>query len=332
MEEVYRSYYTKSDSIVNYMLQRLSVGEGMTVFDPCAGDGVFIDGLNNMGVDVSIDAYELNPKAVKLLKMKYEGNKSIKITCGDTLIDSALPLFSHMRHGYDRIIANPPYGGWIDLDRRKQLKRLYPILYVKETYALFLYQCVQLLCNKGILVFIIPDTFLNLHMHTGLRRFLLTRTKIGEICLFPSTFFPNVNFGYSNLCIITLQKWEKEKDCLDNDFKVITGFRSVTELKNFTEIPIRHQKLFSFGQREVYDNFDSALFVSENPKVTALINNYAVRVGDIADCVTGFYSGNDKKHLRPTSKDIKQATKGTSPLINRKFAMITCEERIFLRE
>ena len=225
MEEVYKSYYTKSNSIVNYMLQRLSVDEGMTVFEPCAGDGAFIDGLTNMGVDVSIDAYELNPKAVKRLKMKYEGNKGIKITCGDTLIDSALPLFSHMRRGYDRIIANPPYGGWIDPDRRKQLKRLYPILYVKETYALFLYQCVQLLCDKGILVFIIPDTFLNLHMHTGLRRFLLTRTKIGEICLFPSAFFPNVNFGYSNLCIITLQKWEKEKDCLDNDFKVITGLR-----------------------------------------------------------------------------------------------------------
>ena len=43
MEAVYRSYYTKSDPIVSYMLQKLSVSEGMTVFEPCAGDGVFID-------------------------------------------------------------------------------------------------------------------------------------------------------------------------------------------------------------------------------------------------------------------------------------------------
>ncbi|MCH8291913.1 N-6 DNA methylase [Candidatus Poribacteria bacterium] len=309
MEEVYRSYYTKSDSIVSYMLQKLSVGEGMTVFEPCAGDGVFIDRLNDMEFGVSIDAYELNPKAVELLKEKYRDNKNIKITHSDMLTNDTLLVFSNMGRGYDRIIANPPYGGWIDYDRRKQLKRLYPVLYVKETYTLFLYLCVQLLRDKGILVFIIPDTFLNLHMHIGLRRFLLTNTKIGEICLFPSSFFPNVNFGYSNLCIITLQRCHKEKECLDNDFKVITGFRNVTELGNLNQFPVRHHRAFSFKQREIYENFDSALFVSENPKITDLINNCAVRVGDIADCVTGFYSGNDKKHLRPISENIKNAKK-----------------------
>ena len=76
MEDVYRSYYTKSDSIVSYMVQKLSVSEGMTVFEPCAGDGVFIDRLKD--IEISIDAYELNPNAVELLKKKYEGNKKRK--------------------------------------------------------------------------------------------------------------------------------------------------------------------------------------------------------------------------------------------------------------
>ena len=53
------------------------------------------------------------------------------------LTNATLFLFSNMGGGYDRIIANPLYGGWIDYDRRKQLKRLYPVLYVKETYSLF---------------------------------------------------------------------------------------------------------------------------------------------------------------------------------------------------
>ena len=53
MEEIYRSYYTKSDPIVSYMVQKLSPGDGMMVLEPCAGDGVFIDSLNNIGSNFS---------------------------------------------------------------------------------------------------------------------------------------------------------------------------------------------------------------------------------------------------------------------------------------
>ena len=96
---------------------------------------------------------------------------------------------------------------------------------------------------------------------------------------------------------------------MDNDFKVLTGFRTVTELGSPNDFPGPYHRVFTFKQGEVYANFDSALFVSENPKITDLINNCAVRVGDIATCVTGFYSGNDKKHLRPISQNMKNAKK-----------------------
>jgi type I restriction-modification system DNA methylase subunit len=105
---------------------------------------------------------------------------------------------------YDRIIANPPYGGWQDYARRRELKMRYPDLYVKETYGLFLHNSIRVLRPGGVLVFIVPDTFLNLHMHTPLRRFILDNCKIRRISLFPSSFFPGVRFGYSKLCVVTL--------------------------------------------------------------------------------------------------------------------------------
>lgn len=309
MEEVYRSYYTKSDPIVRYMVQKLSVESGIRVFEPCAGDGVFIDALNSRIPNLSIDMYELNPQAVELLKEKYKSNSNIRITEGDTLTSLELVLFSNAGGIYDRIIANPPYGGWLDYDKRRHLKKLYPLLYIKETYTLFLYRCVQLLRDKGISVFIIPDTFQILHMHTKLRAYLLKNTKIEEICLFPSSFFPGVNFGYSNLCIITLQRCFNEKECLNNEVRVITGFKNVAELGDLGEGIRKHLKIFMLKQSDIYENIDHALFISGDPKITYLINHGTTRIGDIADCVTGFYSGNDKKYLHPISTEIKNAKK-----------------------
>lgn len=225
----------------------LSIEAGMRVFEPCAGDGVFIDTLKSKMPSLSIDIYELNPQAVSLLREKYGSSNNIKITQGDTLTSRELIIYSNAGGIYDRIIANPPYGGWQDYEKRKILKKLYPRLYVKETYALFLFRCIQLLRDKGILVFIIPDTFFNLHMHTRLREYLLTNTKIKEVALFPSSFFPRVNFGYSNLSIITLQKSINKNECLNNKVRVITGFKSVEELGIFKN----HHKIYNFIQKDI---------------------------------------------------------------------------------
>lgn len=300
--DVYRAYYTKSGPIVHYMIEKLSVGSGMKVFEPCAGDGVFIDALNSKIPDLSIDIYELNSEAVPILREKYGINDNIRIVQGDTLTSEELTLLSNAGGIYDRIIANPPYGGWQEYERRKYLKKIYPQFYVRETYTLFLFRCVQLLRDGGILVFIIPDTFLNLHLHKNLREFLLTNTKIKEISLFPSRFFPGGRFGYAHLSIITLQKCTNRSECLKNVFKVITGFKSPNELGS-----IENHPAFTLSQKEVYENISHALFISENPKITHLINFCERRIGDIASCVTGLYSGNDKKYLHPISPEVKNA-------------------------
>jgi adenine-specific DNA-methyltransferase len=306
MEEIYRSYYTKSGPIIKYMVNMLNVETGMKLFEPCAGDGVFIDALNSKIPNLSIDICELNPIAISTLSRKYANCNNIRIIKGDALISEELYLYAHAGGIYDRIIANPPYGGWIEYPQRNYLKKLYPGLYVKDTYGIFLYRCIQLIRNKGVLVFIVPDTFLNLHMHTKLREYLLTKTKIIEICLFPSSFFPGVNFGYSNLSIITLEKSNNLNDCMKNNFIVKTGFKNVEELDSKKSTNIKE---YNFLQKNIFNNVDHALFISDDSQITDLINSCQQRIRDIADCVTGFYSGNDKKYLRPITLDAKNAKK-----------------------
>jgi adenine-specific DNA-methyltransferase len=303
MQEIYQAYYTKSHPLVHYMMNMLSVEPGMRVLEPCAGDGVFIDALQRKMPDIILDAYELNPEAVSLLKEKYGRNSNVCIKHADTLVDDDLTCYANLGGFYDRIIANPPYGAWQDYEKRKDLKRLYPDTYVKETYTLFLLRGIRLLADHGRLVFVIPDTFLNLHMHTALREYLLTHTRIQEIALFPSSFFPNVNFGYANLSIITLERSHSRDECLDHQFSVVTGFRSVEELGTTGK---RHLKTYTFIQREVYQHAHHSFFVSDNP-VVAHLKLSKQSIGDIADCVTGFYSGNDQQYLRPVSLAVKNS-------------------------
>lgn len=298
----YQAFYTKSTPIVDYMVSRLSLKPSDKIFEPCGGDGVFVEAILIENKFAHIDICELDPKSVEVLNKKFSHFLNVNIRECDTLLDSELDFKSCFGGYYDKIIANPPYGAWQDYSKRTVLKKLYPNLYAKESYGLFLYRCIQLLKEDGILCFIIPDTFLNLHMHKALRKYILTNTQILELALFPSSFFPGVNFGYADLSIITLRKKNDIKTCMNNSFSVIKGFDKVEQLNNIKDSRL---KTYTFKQEDVFNNPDHAFLIAENSKISELINHSKLKIGDIANCVTGFYSGDDKRFLRVISPELK---------------------------
>lgn len=299
---IYQAFYTKSTPIVEYMIDKLQLRADDKIFEPCGGDGVFIEAILDRNPFSNIDVYELNSSSVQTLKNKFSLSANVQIDQRDTLLDNDLIFNSSFGGIYDKVIANPPYGAWQDYEKRDKLKKLYPDLYAKETYSLFLYRCIELLKEGGILSFIIPDTFLNLHMHKSLRKHILERTKIIELSLFPSSFFPGVNFGYANLSIITLQKSNNRTENFKNQFNVFSGFSKVEQLGNIRNESL---KVFKFSQEEVFANPDYAFLIADNSEVARLINNSKQKIGNIADCVTGFYSGDDKRFLKVISTDLK---------------------------
>lgn len=306
MEHIYRSYYTKSDYITQYMVKMLNPTEQDNILEPCGGDGVFIDSLLEVNKNLKIDTCDLNEEAVAKLTEKYRNNKNVNIWQTDTLFDEKFDMYAADKLGhYTKIIGNPPYGGWQEYERRAELRKKYNGFYVRETYSLFLLRCISMLKDKGVLSFIIPDTFLYLHNHTALRSYLLTNTKTKEILIFPSKFFPGVSFGYSNLSIITVEKTGKKEDALNNAVRIIKGIKTEMDLEKIRlEKPIDHLTVITLKQDDIYAAEHHA-FILSNDQLSEIIGNSEMKLGDIADCVTGIYSGDNKRFLAVANESVR---------------------------
>lgn len=297
------SYYTESDPILSYMVSRLNIQGGDLILEPCAGDGVFIEKITDSfpELNYNIEALDLNPKAIDKLHNQFHQN-NINIRQADTLLDLTLDLYANMNGHYTKVIGNPPYGAWQDYNKRKILKKLYNS-YARETYTLFIQRGIDLLRENGKLVFIVPDTFLALHLHKDTREKILKETKIEEILLIPSKFFPGVNFGYSNLCIISLSK---TKNIENHNIKIIKVNKSIENLYNIIDLQYYLADEFEeVPQKKILDSLDYSFFLGGNTKIRKLLNEGQFTLGDMANCVTGFCSGDNKQFFKPLNLNQK---------------------------
>lgn len=333
MKDTLCAYYTESEDITSYMASKVTVSDGDVILEPSAGEGIFIDELLKTNKSFRVDALDINGAAIKILKEKYKHNPSITvretdtlldeeldvygvgatqlwIKQADTLLDVQLDFFGPIGGHYDKVIGNPPYGAWQDYEKRDLLKKKYAGHYVKETYSLFLLRCISVLKMNGRLSFIIPDTYLFLNMHKSLRRLLLTKTKIDEILIFPSKFFPGVSFGYSNLSIITLEHCDTDT-ALENTIRIVRGFKDSSEfqllLDSKNELPT-HLETFHLNQRSVWENEDSRFILAEK-ETSSMLKSSKTTLGDMADIVTGFYTGDNLRFIKATDKSVKGAKK-----------------------
>ena len=305
------SYYTESDPILGYMVNRLEISENDLILEPCAGDGVFIEKIIKLFPNkfYTIEALDLNPKAVTKLNAAFQ-NDNIHIRQADTLLDLTLDLCANMNGHYTKVIGNPPYGAWQDYDKRNVLKKIYGG-HVRETYTLFIRRAIDLLRENGKLVFIVPDTFLALHLHKETREKVLRRTRVDEILLIPSRFFPGVNFGYSNLCVITLTKGEFSENHKVKIVQVKTDIENLRKIANHQyDISDSYEEI---EQGKIIKSIDHSFFIGGNTKIRKLINECDITLGDVAYCVTGFCSGNNHKFYKPLNLDVKN-TKNYTPV------------------
>jgi tRNA1(Val) A37 N6-methylase TrmN6 len=329
--DVYQAHFTQSPHILQFMLRRLHLSPGQRVLEPCAGEGHFLDAILEHEPSVEIDAFEVQEELAKKLRGKYAHRPHLRVVNADALLALQPSLFA-TPVSYDRIIANPPYGAWQDYERRRSLKNVFPGLYIRETYGLFLYHCVNLLGRDGRLVFIVPDTWLNLHLHEKLRVHLLRETVIEEIVIFPSHFFTGVSFGYADLAVLTLNKKSFARLPERNGIRIIRHLKSPETLTQLLENGSANLdcETIAVSQEEVLRSPGHAFILPDKSGIHLHVARPERTLGELADVVTGFYSGDDRKWLRPAHANVrgaKQYCLAQAGLVHRESSLLSEYEK-----
>jgi len=197
----FQAFFTDAQEIREVMLELLGSVSGKKLLEPCAGEGAFLRGLH--GKPSLVDAVDIDARHVEFLAGEF-GNSinAIQMDFIDRYISGGGVSASTLQQAYDSVICNPPYGLHFSTEYRRELKRRYPDLYVRESYGLFLFFGIQALREGGRFVYIVPDSFFTSHSHRPLRKFLSDNTTLTDIIQFQSKRFETVKFGYANLCIV----------------------------------------------------------------------------------------------------------------------------------
>lgn len=254
------------------------------ILEPAVGHGAFIQSL--IGRPKSIDAVDVNPESLSMVRNKFPDITLINADFIDLFVTKALERHRYLKKEYDAIIANPPYGLKMPIEYRKKIKKANPDVYARESYGLFLHFGILLLKKGGRYVYIIPDTFIHSVNHRPLRRMLIKYGAPSHIIQFKSGRFETVNFGYGNLCIIAGNARElRPTDQI--------RWVDATEYKGPLSVDLFNSESVVMGTSLLELTHTGWLHPLQRDALEFCCDT--VTLGEIAECRTGIYSGDNTR-------------------------------------
>lgn len=164
---------------------------GKQILDPCCGTGNFLLQLPPECAFENIYGNDIDPVSVKIARinmaLKYHPRNMSDVRRHITRADY---LLCPSPAKYDVIIGNPPWGYVFSAEEIARLQNHFSSAASKnvESYDVFVEQALRQLKADGTLAFVLPEAFLNVQIHTPIRRLILNTASIQTLEYLGSVF------------------------------------------------------------------------------------------------------------------------------------------------
>jgi tRNA1(Val) A37 N6-methylase TrmN6 len=164
------------------------------ILEPSFGTGRIIVECLKFYSGAIIDAVEIDNVLYNKTKKEFKSITNVN------LINKNFLEFKTSKK-YDLIIGNPPYFETTDYNKEEYKEITCGRMNI---YSLFIYKCIKLLNENGILRFIIPSSILSSKSFELLRKYIIKHTEVVDIIKFNDTgLFEKVS---QNVIILVLKK------------------------------------------------------------------------------------------------------------------------------
>lgn len=275
-EKITGTYYTPK-AVASLIVKRLINKKTYnSVLEPSAGEGVFIDSLNESGVSFkTLTAVEIDSTASHKMEAKFLKIKDIKV-----INEDFFGFYNDIKNSkYDLIIGNPPYIRYQYLanGQREAFSNILKTNGMKpnklsNAWVAFVVACETLLTEDGELCFIIPAELLQVGYSSELRAFLTTK-------------FDNISvYTFKTLIFDSLQQETVILNCKKRD--QIKGLR-VVESENIEDLQAKDISAIPFlpfesGSKDKWTKYlthnDSQSYILSD-KFNSLSNYALINVG-----------------------------------------------------
>ena len=284
-------YYSTPKFVAEFIADRILelCPDAKFIFDPCIGRGELTSPFKMRGCHVTgYDIVNMTPNACDVF-VQDDFLKTVMDYDPSSLFHIPMPT----KFKIDAIVANPPYNCH-EVDYIKKQKSQLSARFGKATalnmYALFVRAIIEFAPEGCFIGLVTHDSFLTAVGHQELRRYVLDNCIVHDLHLCPTNLFLDQGADVRT-CLLVLKKavGKSERIRVSNRTASSHEFAKVLHNKSFDQYSL--ERLLLGDVRE-----NSEITVGVPSEILSLFKGR--RLSEIAPCITGISTGDDRKFIR----------------------------------
>lgn len=175
------SFYT-SEVLAKEITQTLDFSENQTIIDLSCGSGIFL--FTSNAKPENMFGVDSDPTAVMIAKFNYYLKHPATPVIPQIYEADFLDWYiENQNTTYDYVVGNPPYGANLNLQKIHS-----DHITTGESFSYFIEYGYTLTKPTGKLLYLLPESLLNVKRHMDIRDFILNHTNLDHIKLYDHKF------------------------------------------------------------------------------------------------------------------------------------------------